>query len=112
MSVFSLFVILISIKSLFATNDSIKQIQDSQLQLDDPSFSSDRKLWGVCEDGSQPIIHYFEVDVQIQPSADVTGICTLADQMKLGSDINAILSSYVSSDSNEYMILYLFNFNS
>ena len=50
-----------------------------------------------CEDGSEAMFHYFEVIVRIQPDANVTGKCTLADQMKLGSDINKILSSHVSS---------------
>ena len=97
MLLFQLIVIIIGIRRLIAADDSIRKIQDNKWQLDNHDFSSNRKLWGICEDGSQPIIHYFEVDVQIQPSTDVTGICTLADQMKLGSDINAILSSYVSS---------------
>jgi hypothetical protein len=55
------------------------------------------KLALTCEDGSTPMFHYFEVIVRIHPDANVTGVCTLADQMKLGSDINKILSSHVSS---------------
>jgi hypothetical protein len=98
----SILFILFTINSVFALNDSsIKQTREDRLQSDN---LANRKLWGVCEDGSQPIVHYFEVDVQIQPSDDVTGICTLADQMKLGSDINAILSSYVS-----YKFLWIFS---
>jgi hypothetical protein len=55
-----------------------------------------RKLQALCDDGTKPAIHYFEVVIRIQPDTLVTGICTLADQMKLGSDINKILSSHVS----------------
>ena len=39
-----------------------------------------RQLLTFCEDGSKAVVHYFEVIVQIQPDAAVTGICTLADQ--------------------------------
>jgi hypothetical protein len=61
-----------------------------------PSNQMERKLQALCDDGSKPVVHYFEVIVRIQPDATVTGICTLADQMKLGSDINKILLSHVS----------------
>jgi hypothetical protein len=57
-----------------------------------------RNLMDTCKDGSQPILHYFEVILTIQPDINVfTDTCTLADKMKMGSDINAILSSHVST---------------
>lgn len=77
-----------------------KEDEDWSLVKDIDRLSSSRmsrKLQALCDDGSRPVIHYFEVLVRIQPDSSVTGICTLADQMKLGSDINKILSSHVSS---------------
>jgi hypothetical protein len=80
-------------------NDTIYDDEDWSIVNENIALSSkqmQRKLLERCEDGSTPVIHYFEVIVRIQPDATVTGICTLADQMKLGSDINKILSSHVS----------------
>jgi hypothetical protein len=61
------------------------------------SDGMERKLAVACENGAKPKFHYFEVIVNIHPDANVTGVCTLADQIKLGTDINKILSSHVSS---------------
>jgi hypothetical protein len=68
------------------------------------SSSMDRNLNSVCDDGNQPMVHYFEVYLTIQPDLNnisssnnnKSPICTLADQLKMGSDINALLSSHVS----------------
>jgi hypothetical protein len=83
-------------------NDTIYDDEDWSIVNENIALSSkqmQRKLLALCEDGSTPVIHYFEVIVRIRPNATVTGICTLADQMKLGSDINKILSSHVSCNN-------------
>jgi hypothetical protein len=72
-------------------NQNHSKLEDSSLPI-----VPDRKLWGVCEDGQQAVIHYFEVVVQIQLALNVSNHCTLADQMKMGFDINSLLSSHVS----------------
>jgi hypothetical protein len=61
-----------------------------------PTVSDQGNRSKFCENGHKPVVHYFEVIVRIQPNATVTGICTIAEQMKLGSDINNVLSSHVS----------------
>jgi hypothetical protein len=64
-----------------------------QLNREDNS----RKLFGeVCPANETLIEHYFEVIISIHPDATITAICTLGDQMKMGHDINSILSSHVS----------------
>jgi hypothetical protein len=55
-----------------------------------------RQLFGeICPANETLIEHYFEVIISIQPDPSVTAICTLGDQMKMGYDINSILSSHV-----------------
>jgi hypothetical protein len=85
-----------SLKHIVASGNDDRDNPIRKLEPDRVAETSNRKLWGLCEDGSQPIIHYFEVLIRIQPSSDASGSCSLADQMKLGSDINSILTTYVS----------------
>jgi hypothetical protein len=85
-----LFVVFATLTNFLAESESLRHVENHH------AGTIDRKLFGVCEDGSEPVVHYFEVIVRIQPDISVTGICTLADQIKLGSDINSILSSHVS----------------
>jgi hypothetical protein len=85
---------------LLAENNDIQDLFSRKLELNQDGPLANRKLWGVCADGSQPVIHYFEVLVRIQPSADITGACNLADEIKLGFDINNILSTHVSHSKN------------
>jgi hypothetical protein len=49
----------------------------------------------ICESGTKVFVHYFEVDIFIEP--DTFEVCSILDQIKLGNDINAILSSEVRS---------------
>jgi hypothetical protein len=92
--------------SMISHENSIKISEKEERSLVNPkddttthqrilSQGIERKLLALCDDGSRPVVHYFEVVVRIQPDSTVTGICTLADKMKLGSDINKILSSHV-----------------
>jgi hypothetical protein len=93
-----LFVVLAALTNLLAESGNLRNLDDNPVYeetMDDVS-SPNRKLFGLCEDGSQPVVHYFEVIVRIQPDISTTDVCTLADQIKLGSDINSILSSHVS----------------
>jgi hypothetical protein len=86
-------------------------------------FSSnwDRKLTSICEDGNRPMVHYFEVHLTIQPNVNnslssrgttttssSSSSCTLADQMKMGSDINSLLSSHVSTDERQQIDRQIF----
>jgi hypothetical protein len=50
-------------------------------------------LISVCGDGKKPFMHYFEVNVFIQP--DTFQICPIADQIKLGLDIDFVLATAV-----------------
>jgi hypothetical protein len=47
----------------------------------------------VCESGTKVFVHYFEVDIFIEP--DTSQVCSMTDQIKLVMDINSILSSEV-----------------
>ena len=50
---------------------------------------------GVCGDGKKPFMHYFEVNVYIEPAT--FQICPIADQIRLGLDIDFILATAVCS---------------
>jgi hypothetical protein len=62
-----------------------------------------RRLIGntSCEDGSEPFVHYFEIEIEIEIEIeeDTEDKCSLADQIKLGLDINVALSSQVRESS-------------
>jgi hypothetical protein len=92
------------IPSLIAYESSMK---GTAIISDDNSSRSLISTAG-CGDGETSFIHYFEVGIYIQP--DTFQTCPIADQIKLGLDIDFILGSMVcqiASSKDELILLYL-----
>jgi hypothetical protein len=91
---------IVSLLSLKNVLGQINNVGENLQVVDDgiPHHQHGRNLFGeICPANETLVEHYFEVIISIQPDSSITAICTLGDQMKMGYDINSLLSSHVSS---------------